>query len=92
MESDRKVENFEVVAKMKSDEIKPSNQTNGGQVIHQIDKENDNPNKENSEQNIRRHDEPSELSFEICKRKIGKVLLLFYWIDESIFLHERIAC
>lgn len=67
MESDREVENFEDFIKIKSDEIKPSNQTNGGQKIHQNDKENDNPNKENTEQIIRRHDEPSELSFEICK-------------------------
>lgn len=35
------------------------------------DKENSNPNKEENETNIiqqtRRHDEPSELSFEICE-------------------------
>lgn len=66
MESERKIENFEVLEKTKNDEIKTENQSNGGQMIHQNDKENANPNKETTENNIRRHDEPSELSFEIC--------------------------
>ena len=70
MESERKIENFEVFEKIQesqeSDEIKKSNQQNGGQ-IHHLDKENEAANNENKENNIRRHDEPSELSFEICK-------------------------
>jgi hypothetical protein len=66
MESERKIEDYDVLEKTKSDEIKTSNQSNGGQIIHQNGKENVNPNKENIESKIRRHDEPSELSFEIC--------------------------
>lgn len=68
MESDRKIENFET---QENFEIKnpnqAKNQANGGQLTHQLNKENDEPNKENKENNIRRHDEPSKLSFEICK-------------------------
>lgn len=68
MESEGKIENFEVLEKtQESDEIKKSNQANGGQIIHQEDKENEAPNTEDKENNLRRHDEPSELSFEICK-------------------------
>lgn len=63
MESDRKVENFADSKDTKSDENKLSN---GVKSIHKNDKENANPNKDNVEGNIRRHDEPSELSFEIC--------------------------
>lgn len=65
MESERMIENYEELGRTKSDEIKTTNHTNGGQMIHPIDKENANPNKESTENNIRRHDEPSELSFEI---------------------------
>lgn len=48
------------------------NQQFEGQMNHiqHNDKENSNPNKENSKSNNiqqRRHDEPSELSFEICE-------------------------
>lgn len=67
MESERMIENYEELDRTKSDEIKTTNHTNGGQMIHSIDKENANPNNESTENNIRRHDEPSELSFEICK-------------------------
>lgn len=68
MESERKIENYEVFDKTISDEISTSNQLNGGQTIHPPDKENANPNMDNTENNIRRHDEPSELSFEPSKR------------------------
>lgn len=92
MESERKVENFEILEEIKNDEIKPSNQSNGGQMIHRNDKENDNPNKDNTEQIIRRHDEPSELSFEICKSNIKKCCCFIGSMSSSIFLHECIAC
>lgn len=81
MESEQKSENFELLDKTKSDEIKTSNRLNGGQVLHQQDKENEAPNKENAENNIRRHDEPSELSFEICKKKF---CCCFIEIDDFI--------
>lgn len=67
MESERKIDNLEDFEKTKSEETKKPNQLNGGQMNHHTDKENENPNTENKENNIRRHDEPSELSFEICK-------------------------
>lgn len=68
MESDRKIENFEVLSETKSDETPSSNQTaNGGHSVHKAEKENADPNKDKTENNIRRHDEPSELSFEICE-------------------------
>lgn len=70
MESERKIENFDEFDKTKSDEIKKTNQLNGGQMSHHSDKENGNPNIENTENNIRRNDEPSELSFEICKQTV----------------------
>lgn len=66
MESERKIENYEVLPASKNDEIQTSNHTNGGQMIHQNDKENANPNTDKTENNVRRHDEPSELSFETC--------------------------
>lgn len=66
MESERKIADYDVLVKTKSDEIKSTIQSNGEQVIHQNGKENINPNMENTEINIRRHDEPSALSFEIC--------------------------
>lgn len=77
MDCERKIENSEFLDKTKSDDIKNSHQLNGGQMNHQNDKENTNPNKENAENIIRRHDEPSELSFETgwC---IEKSLLLFH--------------
>lgn len=75
MECERKVENFEEFALTKNDEIKNKNHSNGGDLIHKNDKENANPNKENTTKNVRRHDEPSELSFEICK--VESFLLLF---------------
>lgn len=75
MESERNIENYEVFDKTESDEIKASNQLNGGPVILNQDKENETPNKENIENNIRRHDEPSELSFEVCKKNFVVVLL-----------------
>lgn len=67
MESERKIEDFEVLSKTKSDEIPSSNQSNGGHNAHKAEKENADPNKDSTENNIRRHDEPSELSFEICE-------------------------
>lgn len=67
MESERIIEDYEELERTKSDEINTTNHTNGGQMIHPIGKENANPNNESTENNIRRHDEPSELSFEICK-------------------------
>lgn len=75
MESERKIENHEVFDKTKSDEIITSNLSNGGNMNHQEDKENEAPNKENINNVIRRHDEPSELSFEICKKIFVVVLL-----------------
>lgn len=76
MESERKFENYEVLSDLtKNDEMKTSTQLNGGQTVH--DKENANPNIESTENNIRRHDEPSELSFEICKPNQENSLLLF---------------
>lgn len=94
MESEHKVENFDEFSdefeKTKSDEIKQPNQLNGGQMNHQSNKENGNPNVENKENVVRRHDEPSELSFEICKRS-EKVLLLFRWIDEFINIFITVA-
>lgn len=73
MESERKIEDYEVFDKTKSDETKTTNQTSDSSVIHQNGKENVNPNKENTENNIRRHDEPSELSFEKSTWKKLKV-------------------
>lgn len=90
MESEQKTENFEVFEKTpENDEIKKSNESNGGQIIHHVDKENEAPNKEAKENNIRRHDEPSELSFEICKQNS---LLLFYWIDDFINIFTFVTC
>jgi hypothetical protein len=66
MESERKVENFQLSENSESD-TKATNLTNGGQMTHNENKENANPNEESAETKIRRHDEPSELSFEICK-------------------------
>lgn len=66
MESERKIEDYDVLIKTKSDEIKSTILSNGAPIIHQNGKENANPNMENTENNIRRHDEPSALSFEIC--------------------------
>lgn len=68
MESEQKAENYENFVKTKNDEIEKCNQSNGEQVTHQQDKEIREINKENVVNNIRRHDEPSELSFEICKK------------------------
>lgn len=84
MESDRKIESCELKGKIKSDEIKNSEQVNGGQMIHENGKENVNPNKDNTEHNIRRHDEPSELSFETGKRAIKKYCCCFSSIDDFI--------
>lgn len=67
MDSERKIEDQEVLRKTKSDECKTSNHTNGGQIINTADKENASPNKEDIQSTVRRHDEPSELSFEICE-------------------------
>jgi hypothetical protein len=78
MECERKVENFEDFVKTKSDEIKNTNHSNGGQSLHQNGKENANPNKENKTNNVRRHDEPSELSFEICMKSKSFLLLFIF--------------
>lgn len=80
MEIEQKIENPEVFEKTQEiDEIKKFGEKNGGQIICQSQKENEAPNKEN---NIRRrHDEPSELSFEICKEKTFVVVI---WIDDFI--------
>jgi hypothetical protein len=67
MESERKIENHEFSENSQSDNTKATNLTNGGQMTHNGDKENENPNLEKAENKIRRHDEPSELSFEICE-------------------------
>lgn len=64
MDSERKIENFEDLSKTKSDETSSSNHSNGGHSVHKAEKENADPNKDKPENNIRRHDEPSELSFE----------------------------
>lgn len=88
MESERKMENHEDLCNIKNDEIKTPYHTNGGQMIHPPDKANANPNKENSENNIRRHDEPSELSFEIGEWKTFCCCSLGSMIS-SIFLSLR---
>lgn len=89
MESEGKIDKFEDFTKTESDEIKKPNQLNGGQMNHRTDKENENPNTENKENNIRRHDEPSELSFEICTRTKIILLLFVESMSSSIFI---IAC
>lgn len=88
MESERKMENHEDLCKIKNDETKTPYHTNGGQMTHPPDKENANPNKENSENNIRRHDEPSELSFEIGEWKVFCCCSVGSMIS-SIFLSLR---
>lgn len=83
MECERKIENHEDFLKTKSDDIKNTNHSNGGQKLLENGKENANPNKDNATNNVRRHDEPSELSFE--KGKVESVfLLLFISIDDFI--------
>lgn len=65
MESERNIENHEELVTQSPMESKMK--TNGGHTVQQPnDKENANPNN-NSNGSVRRHDEPSELSFEICK-------------------------
>lgn len=65
MESEREIENHDLLVSQSS--TTKMNGVNGGHLIQNTDKENANPNNGNSSQTVRRHDEPSELSFEICK-------------------------
>lgn len=68
-ESENQVKSFndEIITKNQQTEGQMNHYENGDDEIK--DKENLNPNKEeNASNNIqRRHDEPSELSFEICE-------------------------
>lgn len=63
MESERTIENHNELKMKTKSEFK----TNGITNANHSGKENSNPNLENKEESVRRHDEPSELSFEICK-------------------------
>lgn len=85
MESERKIEDYEISSPAKGDDLKPSN---GVAVISkeacEQAKENVNPNKDNGEvKATRRADEPSELSFEICK---SRFVVVSRSMISSIFL------
>jgi hypothetical protein len=73
MEDEIEQRSCESLEKNSNDETPNEKQQIEGQMNHNqhSDKENSDPNREDSKlsniQQQRRHDEPSELSFEICK-------------------------